>query len=447
MAQVPEFNRPPDAIYDSFTDQAAQIALEAAERGGRPGPSAVVAGYDAARDVLGDIGAVLGFAEDGLNLSGVSNINSTMGNLGLVIALAQFAREYNTDNPAPAVIALSNSLLGSAVGKYGTTAMKVSLFGVHIISRALSTFGQTAVSGRQDLYTRVYRTYYSRDMRFHRTSVDWYNILYGIVTDAESPAEAQERFERNLDAYVNQIWNDTDGMSEAFDIVLTRYEEQRGTQAGLAYRTFLAGLSEPMRKEISDQFRWQLSHQLKPVIERVQQQLFRDQQREAMRLLNQLVSELNQVYTLRVRVLEVHPSGRRTPLSGAAIHIPVEQQPARWQGRTDGNGVWTFQCTTIGALSAGASTSLVLERIGPDGVETFEKDFLLDRPRVEIEWLLDALEEVEPPELAIVPPAAVTQGTAEVGVPYDFTVHANHIPDTANRIIRFRSRRENRLGL
>ncbi|OPL15005.1 MAG: hypothetical protein AVO34_00370 [Firmicutes bacterium ML8_F2] len=383
----------PASVYSLETDEVAELLSEMGS-GGTPGDGAVKMGWDSATEMFGIIGTGSTFLEEVLAVSTLNSINSAMGEMGLGLAFVNLAINLDQDNTAPAVLGFTKDLGNYALGKWGTSAMKIASVGVFAIDYSLNKFATTAIAGREQMYVDAYKKYYYRNSKYStlpgfkvKNNVGWYKTFYWITKDSSSPAEAEKKIAEAIDSYVYAFWNDPQGMSFVFGDM----------GQGFSYS---GGDNPPLEKSIAENHKAELVNSLQPVFRRLARQIRYERtesfyNNEARRITRML----NSVYKIRVRVVvpeEMEESEAPIKIEELPVAIDMGRNQDLWSGFTDEDGIWEMQCTLLGLMNAEPSGKVVLSGLGPDGEDEMEVDLKLPDPGGVVEVVFD----MEAPELA-----------------------------------------------
>ncbi|MDW7740286.1 MAG: DUF4339 domain-containing protein [Bacillota bacterium] len=378
----------PGSAYTADPEEIADM-ISSMGSGGAAGDSAIKAGWDAAAEMFGVMGPTLTFMEEVFEVGTLNTINNWMGDLGLGLAFVQLAINLDGQNPAPAVLTFTKDLGNYAIGKWGTSAMKIASVGVFAIDYSLNKFATTAIAGREQMYVDAYSRYYYRGSDYStipgfkvRNNVDWYKTFYKITNQAPSPEEAEKMIAEEINRYVYAFWNDTDGMTFAFS----------DTSQGFTYS---GGSNQALEKRIAENHKAELVNSLQPVFQRLAKQIrIERQQSYYNNEVRRIGSLLNSVYTLRVTVIPSEIDGQPVSVEGMPVMIGTGRNQALWQGETDKDGIWEMKFTLLGLLNAEPTGLVVLSGLGPDGKDTMEAEFKLKEPgaRVDVTFNLDEID-------------------------------------------------------
>lgn len=358
MARLSPVYYLPSSAYTADLEQIEMIFEQFAAQG-EPGDAAVQAGWDAAVDTFSILGAVGTFSQEALGLDSLDRLNSGMGELGLGLAIVQLALQMDSDEPAPAVLNFSKSLGYYALGKWGVSAMKIASVGVFMIDYSLGKFAAEAISGREEMYLRAYERYYQNPpltpFSKRRSAVDWYWTLHEISATSSNSEQVEQRVAHELEQYVTAFWRDPDGMTFAF------------AELGQGF-SYSGGSNPALERRISDNHKAQLVNEyLQAVFQRLARQLRAERVQDLLNNeMQQIVQQMNEVYTVRVNVLaeDVAATGL---VKGLPVKVLVNDNQALWAGETNESGEWQMQFTLLGYLLAGAPQTVRLYGLGPDG--------------------------------------------------------------------------------
>lgn len=369
--------------YSAYSADVVEVSriLDSMGANGAPGDEAVTEGWKAATEMFSIVGTHGTFGQEVLGMGVLENINNAIGELGLGIAFVQLAMEMDRENPAPAVLNFSKNMGNYAVGKWGTSAMKIASVGVFAIDYSLNKFATTAIAQREKMYEDAYRSYYARGASYStlpgfkvRNAVDWYRAFYRITNEASSQEEAEKLIAQEIDNYVYAFWRDADGMAFAFSDTRQGFTYSGGSNAALEKRIAENHKAELVNGGLQAVFR-RLARQIS--VERTQSLLNSEAKR--------IADILNTVYTVRVTVIGAEDNGHLMDIEGLPVQIETDNQQELWSGVTDENGVWEMKFTLLGLINAEPSGNVILSGLGPDGLETMEAILVLEEtPIIEI---------------------------------------------------------------
>jgi len=308
------------------------------------GKEAINKGFEAANDWLGIGSAVGTFGEEAMGIESLKVLNETASRIGVGFALAQLALDLaNGDDKAAAANAAKNAAYYT-VGKLGTQAMKIASVGVFAIDYSLGKFAQTAIAGRNEIWEKAYRLYYSTEAK--RNGVVWFKRLKAIIDKGVPPDQARAAIAKEIDDYVREFWND--------DLRVAAYQD-RVQKAGA---TGGGGLNEQLKKQLADNQKAELlTGVLQPVFTHIEKTVAEEQKRKLFADIQALTGAYNTVTDIQV---SVEPEDEKDKVDGLAVEIPVNGDQKLWQGETDKKGRWSMKCTTLGYLMYGAPKKVKL---------------------------------------------------------------------------------------
>ncbi len=367
--------------------------------GGSGNKEGLIAGWDFVNEWFGIASNASSFTENALEVGALEGVNKIATEVGLGFALVQAGIDFSEGKDRKAVFELTKNLSNYSIGKiFNTTAMNIAMVGVFAIDYSLNKFATTAISGRNDIYQKAYDMYYS-DKRKNEgiNSVWWYKKLLKVARNTGNTTEAGPNMEKFMHDYVWEFWGNPE--------VVADYLERTGL-----YSTGFGGLNENLKKEISEAHLSSIVNTLhgSGVFDKLIKQL----KLEAMgRLYDQLCSiqtQLNKVNKIKV-IAKVDPECEEyedVSVSGLKVTFKVSNavHEKLWTGTTDKDGVFDFQCTTLGYVDAGCPTEVSVMVTGPAGKEeefsgemklagegkTTTVEIIIGAPKLEGTWKLDA---------------------------------------------------------
>lgn len=127
--------------------------------------------------------------------SALKKINTTMGDIGNGLAVLQITLAYNDGDNLKATNSAIKTSMFYIIGKWGWKSLKIAGAGLQVFDYMLTSFGEMAVSARQealkDAYFDYYRNYGKRDLKTWR----------GIIEKLDGKAEIQKEIDSYLDEY------------------------------------------------------------------------------------------------------------------------------------------------------------------------------------------------------------------------------------------------------
>ncbi len=348
------------------------VILEAVNNQMQPGQMALDLGLQVSTEWLNISGAGLtlqGLAYSSDYLQGLSN---AMTNLGGALSLLQVVADYSRGEPK---MAGSNALKNAAqfaVSKFGSTALQVAFVGVFAIDYSLGKFYAEAIAGREQIYERAYRLYYSEPGHGSlrpRSNTDWYHLFMDILDQSENPEQASQNIEDAIDDYVNHYWQDPAGMTWTFSEIRPGF-------------TYMAGSNRRLEQRISANHKSELINGgLRPVFDRIQKENLMRQEIEYLDALGEIREQMNKVVTMNI--IE-HEGESGFQYAGHIIRFaPLDKDadPEMWTGIMNKDGKSRARFTVLGHILAGA----------PSTLQFFEDEEALEKnePSLEIDFTVN----------------------------------------------------------
>lgn len=260
-------------------------------------------------------------------------------------------------------------------------ALNIYLIGASMVGYGLDTIYSEALQGRKDVYIKAYTRYYqSRGTDGgYRSGAKWRTVLTGIMKDGGGVKE----IEAELDRYVNEFWVKADNFGpEYLANVMTEDEKIAWGAAGQA------GLTDEMKKEISDSYK----EDLKPLIENV---LYVINEKNRTKVLEDYMAQyeslcrkFNQVITFKV-IDGGKEEGKDSDYAGCIVRFKdlkgkVESTKG-WETTLDKDGQGEIRVTFLAHMLANAGTTFEVVKIEED-TETVvhEQSFKIQMPETRI---------------------------------------------------------------
>ncbi len=158
---------------------------------------AVAAAWSAFNEAFSLEGLPHGMISEVFEPASLENINKTMGAVGNSLALIQIAHDYSNGDK---LSAMNNSVKTSmfyAIGKWGWKSLKLAGTGLQVFDYMLTSFGQYAVSARQDALAGAYNKYYLSGMG-KRNLTQWKVIIEKV--------NGKEAIQKEIDTYLNKYF-------------------------------------------------------------------------------------------------------------------------------------------------------------------------------------------------------------------------------------------------
>jgi hypothetical protein len=294
----------------------------------------------------------------------LGKINELAGNLGLAFALVQFGLDMSKEGNERVAVGNALRAIGmDAIGRWGTSAMKIAGVGVFFLDYSLNQFANTAWSGRKDLWSRAFACYYKNNGRTH---VQWLTRFKTIVSEARDPNAASAGIRDEVVGFSKNIWS-----ADGSDLALCQDE------VGGSFLGSFGGLNEATKKDLSAEYARQLFADLDPIFSSLSKWATAQQQERTHRLLEEMRGKWNQKTTIEV-VLKTKDPKRK--LDAIPVAITTRKEPERWRGTTDDKGVFTMDVTALGYMLYGRPSEVVATLPGPDGKPELRKAKLVYKP-------------------------------------------------------------------
>jgi hypothetical protein len=129
--------------------------------------------------------------------SALGKINDVMGNVGNSLALIQIASDYSKGDKLSATSNATKTGMFYIIGKWGWKSLKLAGVGLQVFDYMLTSFGQYAVSARQDALAEAYNKYYNSGMG-KRDLTQWKEIFNKL--------DSQEAVQKEIDNYLDKYF-------------------------------------------------------------------------------------------------------------------------------------------------------------------------------------------------------------------------------------------------
>lgn len=288
----------------------------------------------------------LAYGEDVL-----STIGDSLEHIGLLTSVVQIGTAvYNGDYHEATVMSLKTSLnysIGKAASALGNSVMSASMASIAFVDYSINKFGTTAIEGRKEIYDDAYAIYYAKGQDGYRSSPQWFNLLYPIVTQG---GKTDEVVKAEIDAlvveYCKEFWTDKNKLGVDYYVSEARPD--------LAWTGGGAGLNDSVREDISARMRVQIYQDILPgVFNQIARKVTLVNQRKLNEEYSTLIGYLNT--TVPVTLLDeeekfINHTVRFAPLNSIAV---VEN----WQGVMKGEELNTSM-TLLGHIIAGSPNTI-----------------------------------------------------------------------------------------
>jgi len=361
---------------------------------------AMMEGWSKVNEWFGIESNVSTFVEHALEFKSLEGVNAAATEVGLGFALVQCALDITDGKTGKATLELSKNLYQYWSSKFiNTSALSLAFVGVFVIDWSLNKFIQEAISGRTDIYQQAYDLYYKeKRQKENINTVYWYKKLKKAMKTANNPNTASEDVTKVIRDYVWEFWNDESVVAEYQSRVM------RTGATGGGY------LNEELKQNISNAHFASIIRTLNEtnIFERIVKETRLDMQSKLYDKLCYIKNELNKVNKIQV-ILKKDPECNEyndVDISGVPIHFDVSADAHKklWIGKTDKDGEFLFNCTTLGYIDAGAPHEAIATVKGPAGKEeefsgelklagegkTSVIEIIIGAPKLEGTWKLDA---------------------------------------------------------
>ena len=235
----------------------------------------------------------LAYGEDVLNV-----IGDKLEHIGLLTSVVQVGvAVYNGNYHEATVMSLKTALnytVGKIAGKLASPVMSASMAAIAFVDYSINKFGTEAVQGREDMYDEAYALYYTKGQDGYRSSADWFNLLYPIVTQGgKSDADVRAEIEALVDEYTKRFWTAENKLGVDYYLSEVR--------PNLAFTGGGAGLNDRIRNKVSANKRAILFREILPgVFEQIARKATLDNQRKLDEAFISLVDYLNTLISVEI---------------------------------------------------------------------------------------------------------------------------------------------------
>ncbi|MBS0126030.1 hypothetical protein KB874_18245 [Aestuariicoccus sp. KMU-90] len=342
---------------------------------------------------FGISGAKATFAENVLEMGGLSNVNTAMTGLGLFMAIWQVNMDLADGKSTDAALNAYKGMLSFGIGYFGTSAMQVGNIAAFAIDVALQEFGKAAWLARTDAWRQSYVSYYN-DMNAGeeqarknreasdplrespeeqqrridaqseggRTAHDWVYLITKFKTEAKTPEEFETRLTTEVNAYVARFWSSARFDEYASDVGQGIWGIGRGTS-----------LTQGIRDALEDEHKTALYRQFREkIFPVVAHRIWLANLEARVRHFNDRVRPiLNQRVTIEIGAYE---------LQQPVQMIMDKPSGGRWEGTWDPAAARPIEITKIAMKRAGMPQEITL--MLPGGAQT--RPFLLSNDRATV---------------------------------------------------------------
>ncbi|WP_146347339.1 hypothetical protein [Falsiphaeobacter marinintestinus] len=292
-------------------------------------------------DTQGSFGALGTLAEHALWVESFGDVNNAMNNIGLVLALAQVARDGWNGNDSAALTGGIKAWMNFVVGRFGTGAMQIGSVAVFVVDVTLREWQSGLSAIANDLWTCRYLAWYQEHPR---KISEWTEEAWKLYLASEK--DGQAAYATYIDAMLNS-W-----VHRAFlDPEIATYGNCGGSSFG--GRSYIEAAIEAENKAVLQKM---LADKVMPIIgARAWDRTLKAQVRDAEA---SLMPKLNRTVTLEVTAYG-YPGGTQV-----VMPLPAGGE---WKGKLRDDGTFKAALTRFAILKARFPDKLRLE--GPEGPE------------------------------------------------------------------------------
>ena len=350
--------------YKKIVDStmAQEIITEAINRPATPSEKAINLGMNVTNDWLGLSGFLLTTSNPVYSTEFLEGLGGVFNGLGIAAAAVQVAVDFQSGNDVALYGNLSKNMLNLVVSNWGTSALQLSFAGVFAIDYSLNKFATAAWDGRKEIWYDAYHLHYKEKMQLEPRK--WYSKFYWIWQDSlkeKDPNYLKDQINQAIESNIQAFWQNESEMAFYQGEVM-----DNGATGG-------GGLSEDLKREITDAKRAELVKSLQPIFNQLEKKITYYLRDEYRKKLEATKRELNQV--VRVTIEENIGDGM-TPKYGKYIvkFAPLSDQAkeSTWTGRLSDEGKIQTKFTILGHMQSG----------GPNTIELYtpDADLSVDSP-------------------------------------------------------------------
>lgn len=244
--------------------------------------------------------------------------------------------------------------------KYGTytAGLGVYMTGIGLFAIALDHMYATALTGRKEAYIHAYQKYYSGPG--HWTDDDF----IAAFRKAAANGGTKDDIMQVVDDYVNRFWNEADsGSADYLSSILTEDDRHAwGIEAQ-------AGLTEEIKKEISDNYKARLiKNRLPGIFYQIEYQKQMELVEKYEENINEARKKWNQVVKLTVTSADAPDSKKESSAyEGCIVRFKdlgdKVSDPASWQTVLNREGSGEIRFTLLAHMLANAGNEIEIVRI------------------------------------------------------------------------------------
>lgn len=311
-----------------------------------------IIGWSQALNIYGFTGSGTTLMEEVLEFTKLNKTNNIMKNLGVITTLVQVTADLNAGDYESASMSSTKGFMSYAIAQWGSKALNVAGVGMFMIDYSLNRLGEEAVALREGMLSDIYNQYYQQQSR---TYTDWYNIIWRIATTSQSEDEMKNLIEQEINEYVTLIWRDEGAVAE-----LQAEIQGHGW-------TFEAGFKEEQKRELENEFRLQLIHQLQPVFRTVEKNLRMRVIKDKVWAEQTALNYLDSYVIIRAKMTGGTPGATiKSELLNDGNVVAIGEMYTLDNPYT-GNTVAKFELKVIDYISSGTPADIRITMINPDG--------------------------------------------------------------------------------
>jgi len=311
-----------------------------------------IIGWNQALNAYGFTGSGTTIMEEVLEFRKLKGTNNIMKNLGVITTLVQVTADLNAGDYESATMSSTKGFMSYAIAQWGSKALNVAGVGMFMIDYSLNRLGEEAVALREGMLADIYNEYYQRQSRSY---TDWYNIIWRIATTSQTQDDIKNSIEKEINEYITLIWRDEGAVAE-----LQAEIQGHGW-------TFEAGFKEEQKRELENEFRLQLIHQLQPVFRTVEKNLRMRVIKDKVWAEQTALNYLDSYVIIRAKMTGGTKGATiKSELLNDGNVVSIGEMYTLENPYT-GNTVAKFELKVIDYISSGTPADIRISMINPDG--------------------------------------------------------------------------------
>lgn len=269
-----------------------------------------------------------------------------------------------------------NQIVGQIASVCKTSVMNASMAAVAVLDYCINKFGETAWSGRKDIYKAAFDLYYSKSGRQYvggegkgyRTAVDWFKVLKPIFERTDvTEGDITKIIDEEVTRYCQEFWDDETVVAQC----MADAKNMGWTGGG--------GLNSQIKQELSNELRGDLYNgvlvsvfqAIKNKLENEAFEILEQQQEEYINLMNKFVT-LKFIDSSKGEDASVY-NGYKVRFANVPSSI-VDAE--KWETTINEKGEGNIQFRVFAYASEGFKPSLVL--VTPDDEEIATYSFKMN---------------------------------------------------------------------